>query len=223
VGTRGLIAIVQDGIFKLAMPFDYDAYPAWHGLLLVYHLQAMDIDRLARRVSDLTAYTEADIAAARSYCDVRERDLSNAGLATLCVKYPALFRDTASNILPMIYFGSCSHVLVTPEFACDGLSCEYAYVINLDSSEFEVYVGGVDWSIKRGILHGPFAYLRRSKPPAQGLQGACDYVPVVRVVAFKLAMLRMWTARDFLLTVDGAILRLREKNRRACRYVELKR
>ena len=66
-------------------------------------------------------------------------DLSTSKRFSL--KYPALSRDTGSNVLQLIYDGKCYELQDSRDFAEDSLYCEWAYVIDLDKNTFEVYEG----------------------------------------------------------------------------------
>tara|TARA_Y100000310_G_C20652820_1_gene800393 strand:+ start:965 stop:1606 length:642 start_codon:yes stop_codon:yes gene_type:complete len=144
MGTRGLICIHCDGAFKLAQYGQWDHYPDGQGGAIVDFLAKVDLDALkfqARKsrmatnneVQERWVQVGATPGASWVGMDIAKRFRE---------KWPQLSRDSGAETLP--YIMAAEEPLLSPDsasFAADSLFCEWAYVIDLDTMNFEVYEG----------------------------------------------------------------------------------
>lgn len=207
MGTRNLTCVKIDGDYKVAQYGQWDGYPSGAGtdiLRLLQNLVLLDkLDELRSRVRKLRWATEEEVQAAWKKCGA-----DDSGSVSLDVskhfseKFPEWHRDTGCEILQLILgmpivkkrwdgntwqtietFGNpVSAVQNSLEFAADGLFCEWAYVIDLDSNELRVFEG-----FQKGECMGEFADMT----PANE-----TYKPVSLVATFALDALP--TEEEFL-------------------------
>lgn len=176
MGTRHLISIYQDGEVKLAQYGQWDGYYGGQGDAIVSFLRAVDLDAFKGQVRKSRMLSREEV-----------RDLWVAAGAEPDAQFvnmevskrfkeanPQLFRDSGSDTLA--YIMEAEEPLLAPDstaFAADSLFCEYAYVIDLDTMVFEVYLGFQEEPHEEGRFHGL---------PRDG-----DYYPVKIVAKFELA------------------------------------
>jgi hypothetical protein len=129
MGTRGLIAVVSGGKYKVANYGQWDHYPEGQGVEILAFLRTKDTPEWRNKVKKVKRATEKECKVINKMADWPE-------------KYPHLSRDAGSKILDYINDNDEGlKLLVDPAFANDSLFCEWAYVINLDSNCLEVYKG----------------------------------------------------------------------------------
>jgi hypothetical protein len=144
MGTRHLIAVKQDGKYKIAQYGQWDGYPEGQGVNVLRFLRGVKLDAFKKAVSECSfltsdeidaTYTGMDIFADKYGCiSCDEADLH-------AKKYPELSRDTGAGILSLVLNNGKRKLKNSIDFAADSLFCEWAYVINLDTNTFEVYEG----------------------------------------------------------------------------------
>ena len=147
MGTRNLTAVYRDGVHKVAQYGQWDGYPEGLGVTLLGMLTGDFIESLSSSLSKV-----------RFIDDVKDKDFiesynNNApewsndpdNRTTEQKEWFRKFasRDLSSKLLTNIIESTEEEILLFDkiEFAKDGLFCEWAYVIDLDSREFEVYKG----------------------------------------------------------------------------------
>jgi len=144
MGTRNLTMVISDGETKVAQYGQCDGYPAGVGSSILTFLKAADLDKFKEQLKSIKWLTEEQV----DMVDATENWTDH---------YPYLSRDTADKILGAIHYGKLSiryginkkrEVQVeilglqdNSSFGGDSLSCEWAYVIDLDNMKFEVYEG----------------------------------------------------------------------------------
>ena len=153
MGTRHLIAVYKDGQPKIAQYGQWDGYPTGQGYGVFLFLTELmsspnKLPAFTEKVSELTFHTE------ESYLAILKEYWEKDGDG-FCLSYGSpekaywdehmrhLSRDAGSDILQIVMDSKVPLVLQNNiDFAGDGLFCEWAYVIDLDSERFEVYMGG---------------------------------------------------------------------------------
>lgn len=175
MGTRHLIAVYIDGEPKVAQYGQWDGYPSGQGLDVLAFLRAMDRDAFARKVRAAEWISDDEWRKRQVEFGIDpdshwiSSDIANARDR----KYPECSRDTGAGILSLVSDSPPGIKLVNSiDFAGDGLFCEWAYVIDLDSGVFEVYSG----FHKKPHTNGRFAEFAR--------QG--EYAPVCLVATYPL-------------------------------------
>jgi hypothetical protein len=140
MGTRGAIGFVIGGK-TLATYNHYDSYPSELGnntlaalrtLLDTYTLDDLrTLVRGIRLVDESAKPTAEDIAALAPYTDLRVSNQSTED-------WYCLMRGAQGDITAYLNAGV---MIDSAEFLTDSLFCEYAYLINLDTQQFECYRG----------------------------------------------------------------------------------
>lgn len=131
MGTRNLTLVISDGQIKVAQYGQWDGYPSGQGATVLDFLRNLkNFELFKKRVNKCSFLTEEEINSINQNLDDKE-------------PFPAeLSRDTCAKILNIIYKSKEGLKLVdNTEFAADSLFCEWAYVIDLDKRNLEVYRG----------------------------------------------------------------------------------
>lgn len=197
--TRHISAVYLNGCIAHAQFGRFDGYPA-HAGLIVRHF----VEHIANRPQRIDYFTERLGAArfltdklwnalwlAHAGVDISTQDftLDQPTIDAFYQKFPCLETKFGAEWLRYVYDQSADVRSVTlkstPEFACDGLNCAWAYVVNLDTKTLEVYVGGRTTPGNYGVFEPYVAAhfdLEQSTNPATGQ----TYYPcqLVRVYPF---------------------------------------
>ncbi|KAJ4397478.1 hypothetical protein N0V93_001707 [Gnomoniopsis smithogilvyi] len=167
MGTRHLIIIFHDGKYKLAHYGQWDGSPEGQGIVVLKFLSDQEniiklfanLDKLYSptqdnfqefnvRAQDFKNKAQSRLNELQNLEDVDSiieefEETQNQVLKPLSYVYPSISRDTGARILEII--ANCDRpvpVVYDLDFIEDSLSCEWAYVIDFDSSMLEVYAGG---------------------------------------------------------------------------------
>lgn len=143
MGTRNLTAVFMDGEYRVAQYGQWDGYPEGQGKTCLNFLRdKMNEKRFREQLNNVHFGNEEELNKLFSEFGADASGLiSMENYETLKRAYPELHRDTASEILQMIQDGNVRVLKNDLDFASDGLFCEWAYVIDLDTRRFEVYTG----------------------------------------------------------------------------------
>lgn len=142
MGTRHLTAVVIDGQFKVAQYGQWDGYPSCAGLNVLEFLRDTNLEDFAGAVRNCTFLSEDEIKARWA-----EAGSDGTGWVTskvadkFAAKHPQLYRDIGSEVLQLILENDGLELSDSRDFAGDSLCCEWAYVIDLDHMQFEIYEG----------------------------------------------------------------------------------
>ncbi|OTA98754.1 hypothetical protein M426DRAFT_325712 [Hypoxylon sp. CI-4A] len=161
MGTRNLICIRVNKKWVVAQYCQYDGYPEGQGLIAFRFLKNADIVRFRERLANV--YEPSDevfklIAVAnkngrdRLKAAVGERELPWIMHDPLNEIFPSMRRDIGALILQFIADSDAENkvpVYLDLEFANDSVSCEWAYVIDLDDETFKI-LGGSGSKSKEG-------------------------------------------------------------------------
>jgi hypothetical protein len=150
MGTRNLIAVYLNGEYCIAQYCQWDGYPEGQGkdvLAFCRKLQGKEVyDRFVRQLKTTVWIEEEKLNQLWKEAGADERGMIEYNLAKeFSKRYPQFSRDTGAGILDWVYYGN--HNLEQLElsngitFAGDGLFCEWAYVLDLDKNQLEVYKG----------------------------------------------------------------------------------
>lgn len=143
MGTRNLTAVFMDGEYRVAQYGQWDGYPEGQGLICLKFLRdKMNEKRFREQLNNVHFGNkeELDKLFSEFGADI-SGSISIENYDRFKKAYPELHRDTASEILQMIQDGNVRVLKNDLDFAADGLFCEWAYVIDLDTRRFEVYTG----------------------------------------------------------------------------------
>lgn len=143
MGTRNLTAVFMDGEYKVAQYGQWDGYPEGQGTVCLNFLRdEMDEAKFREELNKVHFGSEAELDSIFvEFGASMPGTISMDNYAKLKKAYPELHRDTAAIILKMIQDGKVRLLKNDIDFAADGLFCEWAYVIDLDTRRFEVYTG----------------------------------------------------------------------------------
>lgn len=147
MGTRSLICVFYRGRFVIAQYSQWDGYPEGQGMtILNFLLNSQNIERLKNGLQYLVVLDDDEVreyeerSAPRSTCKCCEK-----GMTDIPPLPASLSRDTGARILEIVANATSEDrvpVWLNLEFANNALFCEWAYVVDLDKGEFEVYSGG---------------------------------------------------------------------------------
>jgi len=143
MGTRHVTAVILNKEYKVAQYGQWDGYPGGQGLNILHFLKGVNLETFKAQIAKCRFLTieernskweehGADMNSDWVSCDIANA-VKNA--------YPALSRDTGSEILSLIYEEEVNELENSLEFVKNSLWCEWAYVIDLDKETFEVYEG----------------------------------------------------------------------------------
>jgi len=142
MGTRHLTAVFLDGKYHVAQYGQWDGYPEGAG---------QNCLNFARAIAEKSARAKfADKVRKCSWAT--QKYINNKTSHENWQKdYPELSRDTGSDILKIINDSDRKIKLVNElEFAADGVFCEWAWVIDLDSNTFEGFKGLNNQPLSKG-------------------------------------------------------------------------
>lgn len=130
MGTRNLTMVIANGKTKVAQYGQWDGYPSGQGATALNFLKSANLNEFKGKVSECRFITEEEAK--------RAEKLKNGIFKQ---KYPALNRNHGADILSLINTMPNLILQDSSDFAADSLFCEWAYVIDLDNHNLEVYKG----------------------------------------------------------------------------------
>lgn len=144
MGTRHLVAVQIDGTYKIAQYGQWDGYPSGAGAIVLAFLKTADLERFKRQVRRLSWISQEELERRWVQAGAKpgETFVSLAVAEAFKKRWPELSRDTGAKVLEIVYEAEQPLLLDDSiDFAKDGLFCEWAYVIDLDTNTFEVWEG----------------------------------------------------------------------------------
>ena len=175
MGTRNLTVVQVDNEYKVAQYCQWDGYPSGQGVIILNFLKNVDIDFFADKVRKCRFLTEEEHneKVEKVIPSIKGKGwITSEESAQKLRKFPELHRDTGPDVLQMIMDSDGLELDNSIDFVGDGLFCEWAYVIDLDKKQLEVYTG---FSKKR--KEGRFSQFNRED---------LEYAPVQLVKTYKL-------------------------------------
>jgi len=141
MGTRNLTMVISGGKTRIAQYGQWDGYPSGQGATVLAFLQKFNPEIFKWQCERLRWATTEDA----------QRIEANPNWSD---EHPHLSRDCGAEILNAVHYGTMVNMRTRvavrveflsdqSEFAKDSLFCEYAYVVDLDAMQFEVYEGFV--------------------------------------------------------------------------------
>lgn len=123
MGTRNLTMVIKDNKTKIAQYGQWDGYPNGQGLTVLNFLKEADMDQFKAQLDK---------------CKFANKRTPTENLS---LNYNS--RDLGGDILNAVYYSKDKRILLVnkEEFIIDGLFCEWAYIIDLDSNVLQVYKG----------------------------------------------------------------------------------
>jgi hypothetical protein len=152
MGTRNLTIVIYQEKTRIAQYAQWDGYPSGQGATILDFLkkhktpskmkafkekllQVKFVDEIKQK--EIDAFFQS-IGTENGWMDMEQANKYHA-------KYPLHSRDNGAQTLEMIMNTKEDDLWLhdSTSFAADSLFCEYAYVIDLDKNNLEVYVGFV--------------------------------------------------------------------------------
>lgn len=180
MGTHNLTIVIKDGNPVVAQYGQWDGYPSGQGLTILEFLRTANIVRFKKKLKKCRFSNKWDHTKMNNFLNSIGSPngwMSQDQAVLYKEKYPYLSRDIAAEILEMIYNSTDRTIMLNNsyDFAADGLSCEWAYVVDLDKNTFEVY---------KGCNKTPLTEDERFYGTDAGYEG--DYTPVKCIAIFDI-------------------------------------
>ena len=147
MGTRNLTVVYLDGEPKVAQYGQWDGYPSCAGEVLADEMKKIifenGLGRLADNVRGCRFLTLKETVERYKSIGVEEgrQWINGEEAAAFKALYPQLDRDMGYDIVDYIYENGPQELSNSFDFAANTLSCEWAYVVDLDEETFSVYCG----------------------------------------------------------------------------------
>jgi hypothetical protein len=147
MGTRNLTVVIQKEKPVIAQYGQWDGYPEGNGVTILTFLRNKKrVKKLTDKLKNVRFTTKEDEDKAQKFmesigCPYGWMTQEKANLYHKA--YPYMSRDIGASILETIANSKDKEILLTNSinFAGDSLFCEWAYVIDLDKGQLEVYEG----------------------------------------------------------------------------------
>jgi len=173
MGTRNLTLVHLDGTYKVAQYGQWDGYPSGQGATILDFLKTWDRPDFTTKVRACSFLSSEELTAL-------DEKIKKKQIPDWPKVWPHLSRDTGAKILQMIAASKNGLRLKNQlSFAGDSLFCEWAYVIDLDTDQFEVLQGFNQQPLQPGDR---FYYV-------PGLEPCDGYHPVHTVARYSLTSL----------------------------------
>jgi hypothetical protein len=139
MGTRHLILVYYKGQYLIAQYSQWDGYPERAGIELLNWLSDQsNLTKIKSAFDNNMIYTptKAELTEWEKQC----AGLSNTILDAVAHVVPSLSRSTGHKILSIVANAEGPVPIQTEvDFITDSLSCEWAYVVDLDNNMYEVH------------------------------------------------------------------------------------
>ena len=144
MGTRHIIIVHSDNSNRVAQFGQWDGYPEGQGLTVLRFLRDMNRSQFETNVRQVKSLTADEVGL--KWVDAGADPDSNFVNMEISKRfermYPQLHRDCGAKVLQLIHDQPAGlELFLQIDFVGDGLFCEYAYVIDLDTNKLEVYRG----------------------------------------------------------------------------------
>ena len=173
MGTRNLTLVQMGGKYRIAQYGQWDGYPEAAGYTVLLFLRNWDRDKFVKNLERTRFLTEEEVAEINKKWREGEPPAEH------------LQRNMGARVLQYIHdlpAGDAEILLAdNANFAADGLFCEWAYVLDLDTNRLEVYQNSTT-PLEPGER---FAHLKpRDEAPSNPA-----YYPVRKVAEWSIAEL----------------------------------
>lgn len=149
MGTRNVMIVILNEEVKVRQYCQWDGYPTGQGATIAEFIQSADMDMFKSKVAKLKFLTPKQVRAKfkkllghdKNLVTMKEGDKINQ-------YYPALSRDTGSNLLGLIQKGRVKEVDDCGIYETDS-EIEYIYEINLDNQTVTVKTNSYNGNLKK--------------------------------------------------------------------------
>lgn len=190
MGTRNLTMVIENAKPVVAQYGQWDGYPEGQGATILEFLKKTDIEQFKQKLKKARLQTEEDKKAVNDFLKsigCEDGWMNDEQSKKFNAKFPYLSRNHGGEILEMINDAPDDADIMlsdTTAFAGDPGFCEWAYVVNLDTNQLEVY----GWDNPKAKFENTFEKLFKKEPYATQLKEDKDYEGAVvgTVMAFNL-------------------------------------
>ena len=139
MGTRGAYGFHVNGKDKVTYNH-FDSYPSGLGADVVRFIQETDDAELERIANKIVLVDEGGRPTGRQVVQCSDAGTVNLGVSEQSLEdWYCLLRNAQGDL--NVYKGDLPYMIDSASFLSDSLFCEWAYIINLDTEELEVYEG----------------------------------------------------------------------------------
>jgi hypothetical protein len=168
MGTRNLTVVIHNDEIKMAQYGQWDGYPSGVGKDIAKVMPQASVKKWRKVISNCKFLTAAEVKAHWKAAG------DNSDLAT-----EILSRDNSGGkALELILVNNGAELFNQIKFAADSLFCEWAYVIDFDKQNVEVYKGFNQIPLTKADR---FFFLQQSIKPAENV-----YFPVKLYKTYKI-------------------------------------
>jgi len=145
MGTRNLTMVIKNDKPLIAQYGQWDGYPDGQGKTFLNFISNVDLESFVEKLKNKVRFFNGrdlkeemefskSIGSNSGMLDMNQAELYNE-------KYPYLSRDIGAEILEKIYNSNDDDILLndSSSFGYDTVFCEWAYILNLDTEEMEIY------------------------------------------------------------------------------------
>lgn len=146
MGTRHLTIVQLNNEYKVAQYGQWDGYPGGQGKVVHRFLKTADLNKFKEQLKKVRF---VDAEEMKKMYEETGAKIDNDGWILISDaqkfknRFPQLDRDMGANVLQYILNTTDDEILLENAitFAGDSLFCEWAWLVNLDTEELEVYTG----------------------------------------------------------------------------------
>lgn len=146
MGTRSLTCIYSNGKYQFAKYCQWDGYPEGQGVTLLRFLKQCDMEKLRDQLKHIIPFNQEKQNRELKFLGATDKEISNNMIRVEIMHlysqlHPSLSRDLGAEVLELLYETSVPFEHYNNiEFAAS-LSCEWCYLVDLDSMALEIYKG----------------------------------------------------------------------------------
>jgi len=159
MGTRNLSMVIYKEETRVAQYGQWDGYPEGQGATILKFLRPriknvkkmQDFKEKLLQVKFIDEEKQKEIDAFMASIGSKNGWMTMEQSKKYHAKYPLLTRDDGAKVLEKIMETPEEELFLydSTNFAADSLFCEYAYVVDLDKNQLEVYVGFIKKPIEK--------------------------------------------------------------------------
>lgn len=146
MGTRHLTIVQLNNEYKVAQYGQWDGYPSGQGKTVHRFLKNADLSKFKEQLKKVRFVNDDEIGKMYEEAGVKIDEggwISIGDAQKFKNRFPQLDRDMGAGVLWHVLDSKDDEILLenTITFAGNSLFCEWAWLINLDTEELEVYTG----------------------------------------------------------------------------------
>lgn len=147
MGTRNLTLVKKNNEYKIAQYCQWDGYPDGQGRTILEFLKSeFDKEKFTKQLDKIKNISQKEIDSLYKELNINpENDfITMDDSAKFKTHYPQLDRDMGGEILSYVQNCKDNIILLSLDidFINDSLFCEYAYCLDLDNNELQVFISG---------------------------------------------------------------------------------